>query len=226
LAVADEDLMLAIDTSTEMTGVALFDGSRLSELVWNSGRNQTVSLLEQIRHLLALNRRELSEVGVVSVATGPGTFNGLRVGLSTAKGLAYGLSIPILGVGTLDATAFPHREQNLPIRAFVPAGRGRVVFCDYRRRNQRWVRDGEMQNRTFEDLTAGLADRTLVVGESLTDRRIEAMASEFVDVPHVALRQRRPASVAEIAWRRWGGGERDDIAALEPLYVHGERSGS
>lgn len=216
-------MMLAIDTSTEVTGLALYDGAQVSELTWRAGRNQTVSLLPQIRHLLKSNRLELDTIAAIAVATGPGTFNGLRVGLSTAKGLSYGRDLPIVGVDTLEATAYSHRSSGYPIRAFVPAGRGRVVFGDFRERNRRWMRIGELQNRRFEDLTAGLAEATLFAGEIPASAELEQFASDMVVLPPAALRSRRPACVAEIAYRRWAAGDTDDIAVLEPVYVHGSR---
>jgi tRNA threonylcarbamoyladenosine biosynthesis protein TsaB len=217
-------LLLAVDTSTEMAGLALYNGQRVSELVWHSGRNQTTGLLEQIQYILRLNRLTLADVGAIGVATGPGTFNGLRVGLSVAKGLGYGRSIPVYGVDTLDATAYPHRTSTIPIRAFVPAGRGRIVFCDYRHRNGRWVRAGDMQNRPFAELTAGLSERTLVTGETPASHNLENLPEGKAEVPRLSLRARRPSSIAEIAWRRWQAGESDDLPALEPLYVHGKRA--
>jgi tRNA threonylcarbamoyladenosine biosynthesis protein TsaB len=221
---ADNPVLLAIDTSTEMTGIALYSGSRISELIWHAGRNQTVSLLDQVNHLMHINRLDLSRVGAIAVATGPGTFNGLRVGLSTAKGFGYGRSIPVFGVDTLEATAYPHRESSLPIRAFVPAGRGRVVSGDFRLRNGRWVRSGEMQNRHFSELVEGLTERTLVTGEIPASGDLEQLDHQFVEFPRLALRSRRPGSVAEIAWNRWHSGADDDLAALKPMYIHGARS--
>jgi tRNA threonylcarbamoyladenosine biosynthesis protein TsaB len=225
--VADRSsLMLAIDTSTEMAGLAIYDGSRVSELIWHSGRNQSSVLLEQITHLLTINRFDISMVDAIAVALGPGTFNGLRVGLSTAKGLGYGRSIPVFGVDTLEVTAYPHLNSSKPIRAFVPAGRGRVVFGDYQFRNGRWVRSGEFQNRTFDELTVGLPNPTLLAGEAPANISLDGHGSDHADFARASLRTRRPGSLAEIAWKRWEAGEQDDVAALEPLYVHGTRPGS
>jgi tRNA threonylcarbamoyladenosine biosynthesis protein TsaB len=220
----DSAVLVAIDTSTEMAGLALYDGDRVSELVWHSGRNQTLVILDQLQHLLTINGHELRSVGAIAVATGPGTFNGLRVGMSTAKGLSYGRGVPIFGVDTLEATAYPHRSSLIPIRAFVPAGRGRIVFSDYRKRSGRWVRAGEMQNRLFSELTSGLAEPTILTGEAPAGHDLEELGDlQNVELPRLSLRTRRPACLAEIGWRRWQAGEQDDIAALEPAYVHGAR---
>jgi tRNA threonylcarbamoyladenosine biosynthesis protein TsaB len=218
-------LLLAIDTSTEMSGVALYSDDLVSELAWRAGRNQTVGLLAQIEHLLEINGKSLADVEAVAVAVGPGTFNGLRVGISTAKGLCYGRDIPIVGVGTLEVVAYPFRRGSRSIRAFVPAGRGRAVYADFRRRNDRWVRSGELQNRPFNELTSGIPERALLVGELPAAIELEEVTESRLEFPSAALRQRRPSSLAEIGHRRWRAGDTDELALIEPVYVHGNRAG-
>lgn len=213
--------ILAIDSSTERSGVALYDGDDFSELTWDAGRNQTSALSVEIMHLLTLARVELSDLGAVAVAIGPGSFNGLRVGLSVAKGLCYGLKIPICGVGTLDIAAYPHAASRSPIRAFVRAGRGRAVYADYRHRNGRWVRATELQNEPFDAIAGQLAERTIIVGEMPVDLASKLADESLAVLPSPALRLRRPSYLAEIGYRRWQAGDTDPLEALEPIYVHG-----
>jgi tRNA threonylcarbamoyladenosine biosynthesis protein TsaB len=213
--------MLAIDTSTENAGIALYDGVVASEQIWRAGRNQTSALLPEIERLLALNGLSFSDVGALGIAVGPGTFNGLRVGLSTAKGLCFGLGVPIVGVDTLEAAAYPHLMSGSPVRAFVAAGRGRVVFADFRYRNERWVRVGEMRNQPLSELTAGMSERAALAGE-LSGEALNALDEDArARLPAPALRMRRPGYLAEIAFRRWKAGDVDDLVLLEPVYVHG-----
>ena len=212
--------LLAIDTSTEMAGIALLDGMWVSELVWDAGRNQTATLLPQVRHLLAVNDVAPRALTAVVVAIGPGTFNGLRVGLSVAKGLSYGLGVPIIGVGTLDVVAYPFSRDHAPIRAFVPAGRGRVVFADYRHRNGRWVRSTDLRNARFDELTTALTERTLLVGECPGEVAERLAVHTLVDLPSPALRLRRPAYLAELGYRRLQASSTDRLETLEPIYVH------
>jgi len=221
---AEDRLLLAIDTSTEVAGLALYDGATVSELTWYAGRNQTASLLTQIRHLLDINGRDLTEVGAVAVAIGPGTFNGLRVGMSVAKGLCYGLGLPLIGIGTLDTIAYPHVRSRHPIRAVVPAGRGRVVYADYRYRNGRWVRLSDLRNERMDQLADELVEKTIIAGELPADLAAKLEESPLVIVPPPALRVRRPAYLAEVAHRRWLEGDTDPLETLEPVYVHGSAS--
>ena len=127
--------LLAIDSSTDQAGIALFDGQRLAELSWIAGRTQTTSLLSEVDHLLKLQGVTLKDIAAIAVATGPGAFSGLRVGFGIAKGLSLARGIPLIGVPTLDATAYFWSIQESPVVAVVQAGRGRVVWAEY---GHRW----------------------------------------------------------------------------------------
>lgn len=218
---AADQVLLAIDTSAENAGLAAYDGQRFSELSWHAGRNQTASLLGEIRHLLRLNQHDVGDLRAVAVAIGPGSFNGLRVGLSVAKALSYGLGIPIIGVVTLDAVAYPHVHGGGPIRAFIAAGRGRAVVAEYRRRNERWERLSDLRNERLEHLADDLLEPTILAGELSQEMGEKLASNSLAVIPSPALRVRRPSYIAEIAFQRWQAGEIDQIETLEPIYVHG-----
>ncbi|GAI71322.1 unnamed protein product, partial [marine sediment metagenome] len=92
-------MQLAIDTSTDTASLALVqDNEVLAELTWHCGQNHTTQLLPHLAHLLNQAKLNLQSASGIIVAKGPGRFDGLRVGISTAKGLAFSLSIPIVGI--------------------------------------------------------------------------------------------------------------------------------
>jgi len=106
---------LAIDTSSNIVSVALsHNGEILASLTWQTTQNHTIELLPNLVYLLQRVKVELDSIGAIIVAKGPGRFNGLRVGISTAKGLASALNIPLLGVSTLEAII---SQSNSPSRA-------------------------------------------------------------------------------------------------------------
>ncbi len=116
-------MLLAIDTSTHYASVALHDGARLlSEHTWLANQDHTRTLLPNIQRLLADCRANLDGLTVVAVALGPGSFNGLRVGLSTAKGLALARNLPLVGVPTLELLAAEYGLDEVTMNA----GRGRI----------------------------------------------------------------------------------------------------
>ncbi len=222
----DRSWLLAIDSSTEQAGIALTDGVRCAEQTWDAGRAQTTALLAEVDHLLGLVGIDLGEVRGIAVATGPGTFNGLRVGVSVAKGLVLGLGVPLLGVPTLDAAALPFVTMGQPVVAVVSAGRGRLVWAPYGVQSGGWRQTAPPRNGLVTELAADLVGRTtrsIVTGELNPGQEDVLGAIPGVSLPARILRLRRPAAVAELAWARFRSGDADDPVVLEPTYLHGVR---
>lgn len=214
--------LLAIDTSTEQAGLALFDGTRLIELSWSAGRLQTTSVLPRISHLLESLGLTISDVGAIAVARGPGTFTGLRVGLSIAKGMAITGERSLIALDTLKVTALPFVAFGSPVLAVLPAGRQRLVWTIYDGRLEASV----PRNTTLAELTDYLAEHpeTVVAGEMSPDQRMVLTESHTATVSP-ASGARRPGVLAELAWERWKRGDADDPTTLEPLYLHGKAMG-
>jgi tRNA threonylcarbamoyl adenosine modification protein YeaZ len=97
--------ILALDTSSSRVVVALGlpDGTPIGETTWVAGHRHGETLLPSLGRILGENNVRRSRLTAIVVGTGPGTFTGLRVGLATAKGLAHGLGIPIVGIASSDA---------------------------------------------------------------------------------------------------------------------------
>src|SRR5437867_12329059 len=99
-------LLLALDTSTHQASVALCDEHTLcGEYTWQIGNNHSVELLDHIQLLLAECGNSMQTIDGVAVATGPGSFNGVRVAVATAKALTFALQKPLVGVSTLELIA-------------------------------------------------------------------------------------------------------------------------
>src|SRR3972149_110384 len=98
--------ILAVETSTLAGGAALLDGERLvGEYVLNIRAPHSERLMAAVDHLLHLSGWEPGQLEGLAVAIGPGSFTGLRIGISAVKGLALGVGIPVAAVPTLDALA-------------------------------------------------------------------------------------------------------------------------
>src|SRR5919107_450553 len=123
--------ILSIDTSSGQGSVALYDGQRLSTRSWPADRSHTTTLLSEIHQLLERAEISVRELAAVAIATGPGTFTGLRVGFGVAKGFHLAAGVPLIGVPTLEATALAFVSCMSPIVAVVGAGRGRLVWAQY-----------------------------------------------------------------------------------------------
>ena len=104
-------LTLGIDTSTRVSSVALCDGEKiLGEVDINVGMTHSEGLVPQLEVLLERTHIQKSELELIAVSRGPGSFTGLRIGMATAEALAYSLKIPLRAVDTLEAISY-----NLPV---------------------------------------------------------------------------------------------------------------
>ncbi|GAJ22987.1 unnamed protein product, partial [marine sediment metagenome] len=134
-------MQLAIDTSTDTASLALVQDNRvLAELTWRCEQNHTTQLLTHLAHLLNQTKLNLQSTNGIIVARGPGSFNGLRVGISTAKGLAFSLGIPVVGISSLEAEAYQHAETSLPICPIFNAGRGEIATATYQKKHNEWLK--------------------------------------------------------------------------------------
>jgi tRNA threonylcarbamoyladenosine biosynthesis protein TsaB len=127
-------LQLALDTSTRYSSVALCSDSEFyGEYTWYSGNNHSVELFEYIQRLCTQAQLSLQQVELIAVAIGPGSFNGVRVALATAKTLAFALRKPLIGVSTLDIIAFQQHAYGvqLPVCALLEAGRSEIYAACY-----------------------------------------------------------------------------------------------
>jgi len=214
-------MLLAVDTSTAQIGIALYDGVRvLGETSWTSARRHTVQLAPAAAQVLERAGKSFADLTALGVATGPGSFTALRVGLAFVKGLAIGRGLPIIGVPTLDILAAAQPVQELPLAAALQAGRGRIAVGWYRAENGRWVQDGPAVLMTPAGLSNLIHSPTLLAGE-FDEQARTALGRKWKNsrLSTPARSVRRPALLAELAWERLQAGQSDDPAALEPIYL-------
>jgi tRNA threonylcarbamoyladenosine biosynthesis protein TsaB len=125
-------LLLALDTSTRQASVALCSEDDLyGEYTWYVGNNHSVELLERISRLVAECNFTMQHLDAIAVATGPGSFNGVRVALATAKALAFALKKPLVGMSTLDVIAAQQQQWRGPLCAVLEAGRSELYAACY-----------------------------------------------------------------------------------------------
>ncbi len=217
-------MILAIDTATQLAGLALFDPEAQTvraEQVWVSHINHTVELAPNLQAMLATQKLALSDLTGIAVARGPGSFTGLRIGISIAKALAYARGIHVVGIPTPDIIAHAHREREVPLWTILQAGRGRIVATRYEVGESL---PGEVEYRltTLEKLADAIDEPVMFSGEldAAEIALLRARLGNRAVVASPALRLRRPACLAELGWARLQAGDVDDPVTLVPLYLH------
>src|SRR5262245_13675657 len=214
-------MLLAIDTSTIQTGLACYDEhGLLGECTWQSGRDHSAQLLPQLSLLLRHLGRTRDDISAVAVALGPGSWSGLRVGMSTAKGFAVARSVPVIGIGTLDALVYQHERPGLTTIPLIRLGRERYASGTPPPHGNR-RRSIEPRNVTLAEIAAETTGRALFCGD--VDLDVQAALRERLGArglfPTPAASARRPGYLAELAWQRLQAGDADNPATLEPIYL-------
>ena len=213
---------LAIDTSTDTASIALSSqGEIIAELTWHAGHNHTTQLVPNLICILEQTKLNLKDVNGVIVAKGSGSFNGLRVGMSFAKGLALSLNIPIVGISTLEVEAFPYAFTALPVCPIQNTGRGEIATALFQTKRGRWCRLVEEHITTVEALLPELNRRTIFCGEIPQEAalQLEERLRRKALIIKGAAGLRRSGYLAELGWRRLEAGDFDHSPTLEPLYL-------
>jgi tRNA threonylcarbamoyladenosine biosynthesis protein TsaB len=206
---------LSIDTASETASIAFSrEGHVVAENTWRCDRNHTVELLPAIDRLFADARVDKNELNAVFVSVGPGTYTGLRVGISVAQGLARALSVPAIGVGRLELDAFPHAGHPGPIVVVHRAGRGELAWVTYE--GDPWREISPPRLSKPEELAEAISNGTLVTGEVDEDLAALLRDRESIAAPAAEGRAR---SLAALAYPRLLAGETAEPALLRPIYL-------
>jgi len=215
-------VLLALDTSTQTIGMALFDGAQIiGETIWKTQNHHTVEVAPALTELFERCGVKAEDIEAIGVALGPGSFTSLRIGLAVVKGMALAQRIPVVGVPTMDIQAAAQPKSEYPLAVVLQAGRGRVAVGWYKWGRHSWEMQGSLEVKTVEDLSNEIESPTLVSGEmTAQERQILARKRKNVLLASPASSLRRPSFLAEIAWRRWKTGKVDEVIGLAPIYLH------
>ncbi len=207
--------LLIIDTATRTPVVAIADevGMLLGEQRWESRHRHGEELLERIDRLLAEGGTSKSELVGVIVGTGPGSFTGLRIGLATAKTIAYALAIPVVGVSTTVAIAnASHDAEDRVQEVVVTLPAGAVDRYEHLVK----LAGGQPTETDAPQLVAEpAADSDGLIAIDLDAPLVSEGAIERGRLAMGSL----AASLAELGGARLKAGEADDPAELVPAYV-------
>ncbi|TVP87362.1 MAG: tRNA (adenosine(37)-N6)-threonylcarbamoyltransferase complex dimerization subunit type 1 TsaB [Alkalicoccus sp.] len=132
--------LLAVDTSTYVMGAALTENSRpAAEYITHVKKNHSIRLMPAVRSIMQETGWKPGDLDAIAAAEGPGSYTGVRIGVTTAKSMAWALGIPVIGVSSLEVLAFNGRYTGGVISPFFDARRGQVFTGLYRWEDGRLV---------------------------------------------------------------------------------------
>ncbi|MCE5194680.1 MAG: tRNA (adenosine(37)-N6)-threonylcarbamoyltransferase complex dimerization subunit type 1 TsaB [Nitrospiraceae bacterium] len=219
--------ILAIDTSTMLGGVAIMDEEHLiAEGRLNVLSTHSERLMTEIEHCLKQAGLNISDIDVFGVTIGPGSFTGIRIGLSTIKGFAYSTAKPIVSIPTLDAFAWNFTHSKYPVCTMLDARRKEVYAALYKWEDNdfRKIMPEESSNpKNFLErvLSAIKSDKYIFAGEGtlLYKDKILSIFKERAVFPSPEKMAACPSNAAYLGLKKALKGDFSEPLTLTPLYI-------
>lgn len=223
-------IILALETSSPVASIALLNDHKLiMEYTTNYKKNHSERLMPMIDEALRVSEMKPEDIDVVAVSIGPGSFTGLRIGVATAKAIAHALNKKIIGVSTLEATAYNLPYCNGYIASIVNALRGDVFGGLYKWEGTKLkeVLSPELFSieeyiKRVEEINAG-KENIFIVNEGvdimtpkITDREGWIIPNEAISIP-------KAVSIGACAYQRIICSPEeekfDDCYTISPIYM-------
>lgn len=214
-------LVLAIDTATKIGSVALYDDKIgvIGEINLYVKVNHSNVIMDAVDSLFKLSGLTIKDVDRIAVTIGPGSFTGIRIGTAIAKGLAYSLKKPIVGVNELDVLAHMGENREDIIVPLIDARKERVYFSKYRYVDSILLREEEYKDGELRDVLEDLKGKKVtfigdgaIVNEKLINEILEKDYTIFSKANSIP----RAGVAAQISLHL----PEDNLYTLEPLYVN------
>jgi tRNA threonylcarbamoyladenosine biosynthesis protein TsaB len=223
-------MLLAIDTSTRWASLALFDGTGvIAETSWRCWGNHTVEVLPTIAQMLKYAQAQPADLQAIAVAKGPGSFTGLRIGMSIAKGFCLALNVPIIAIPTLDIVAYSLGDPGRTVYAVLELGRNRLSVVRYLFTGGLPIQQGDALYIPSAEWQVVASHPVLITGEISSDlakRLLNQPNAANISIASLAASPRRAGYLAEMAWQRLGKDQVDDLDTIGPTYLNLPTSGT
>ena len=214
--------ILAVDTATKSCSVAIVDNeSLLAEVTIVREQTHSKHLMEMINTVTGLSGLTVSELDGFAVTRGPGTFTGVRIGISSVKGLAVASGKPVVGVSSLDVLAMQASLSSYLICPLLDARRGEVYCARYRFRDGNLKKEIEEQVFPPEKAVRDLNEACLFVGNGarLYQETILNKIGNFAHFAPTFQNTIRASTVAHLSMKRFVNADTDDVATFVPHYI-------
>lgn len=214
--------ILGIDTSSNLNGIGLIDGEQiLADFTWEARDNSLQQIIQNIDSVLTNQGLTLDDIEGLGVSTGPGSWTGVRIGVTVGKIFAYATGKPICGISSLDALAYQAKDIAILLCPLIDAGKEIVYSAFYRPQKETIARIGEYYVGNIKKLLERVEEPTLFLGTAAHIYRriivdnlgpLANYRDEMEDV-------QRGSVVALLALSRLKRGGSDDHLSLTPLYL-------
>ena len=214
--------VIAIETATMAGSIAIIDAARvISEITLNARATHSERLMAAIDRLLGDSGLAIDDMDGVAVSIGPGSFTGLRIGLSAAKGLSYASGKPLIGIPTLDALALNMTFSRYLICPIQDARKGEVYTALYRPGDNSPEKMTDDMAVDPSALAGMITQKTVFLGDGVNRYRelLMKQLGELYNEAPIPLQLPRASNVAMLALKRLEKGDTDDPFTMIPRYI-------
>ncbi|HDD45283.1 MAG TPA: tRNA (adenosine(37)-N6)-threonylcarbamoyltransferase complex dimerization subunit type 1 TsaB [Candidatus Desulfofervidus auxilii] len=214
--------ILTIDTSTSIGSVAIVEeGEIKGEVTLNLPLTHNQRLIKSLETLLRITKISFSEIDLLAVIKGPGSFTGLRIGVATAKGLAFALKKPLIGVNGLDTLAYNFSYISYLICPMLDARKKQVFAAFYIVEKGEIKRISDYYSIFPEILLKDLRRKTIFIGTGalIYKELIRQKLKEKAIFPPSHLHRIHPETIAQLALKAIEKGEKTDPITFVPFYI-------
>ena len=214
--------ILGLDTSTQIAGTALIDNENNHwNISWQGKNNHTTSLAQSVETIFQLSKTTVKDITAIAVSIGPGLFSSLRTGISFAKGLSFGIGIPIIGINSLEAEASACSYDNINLYSVIKVGRHRYAWGVFKSIKNQIVTIKNPQISSLEEIFPNLTEKSIICGENAID--FESFQKTGKINKNILIKQSYPTNSRLFAITKLGkikinNGEYSDPNTLTPNY--------
>lgn len=213
--------VLGIDTASRTNSIGLIDGDRVAaDFAWDARDSSLQQIIVNTDLVLKRSGLTLAEMDGLAVGIGPGSWTGVRIGVTVAKILAHAVNKPICGISSLEAMAHQSKGASLLLCPLVDAGRENIYAAFYRVRGKELTREGEYYAGTIRGLTERVKEPVMFLGRPAYLYR-GVITSEMGALARFGSPSDTPSGsvFASLSLPRFAAGVADDALSLVPLYL-------
>lgn len=216
--------ILSIDTSTSVLGIALMSEEKVyAETITNLSKNHSIKLMPIVDQLFTEVNWNPKDIDLIAVAKGPGSYTGVRIGVTTAKTYAWARNIPLLGVSTLAAIAYSHSNFDGMVSPIIDARRGQVYTGLYKNVNGKFInihKDCIILLTEWIKILKDKNENIIFVGDdTIVHYDFLKQFKDFIQFSPIVFNIPRPSIIGILALEMYKSGYKEDIYSFNPAYL-------
>ncbi len=218
-----DTIILSADTSSLKFSIALLRGAEpIAQFISGAPNRQSSDMLLEIDKLLSRHSYDIEDIDLFSVGLGPGSFTGLRIGVTTMRAMAFALKKPIIGIPSIDALAHAVTDNQPDICVIIDAKQGKVYGRFYKQNRGAVKPVSKILLAPINKLLGGVKGPILFSGDAITLYREAILKARIRGVSFAPEKTCYPEAriIGNLSFSKWKKRYRDNIFTLSPLYIY------